>query len=43
MSPGRQGYGSPDLRRLRVGRYRVFYMIDPQDAVLRVTHLGRVS
>ncbi|MFJ4693926.1 type II toxin-antitoxin system RelE/ParE family toxin [Streptomyces sp. NPDC088766] len=34
-------YGSPDLRRLRIGDYRVLYVID--DAVIRVlvTHLSR--
>lgn len=38
---GSTPYGSPDLRRLRIGDYRVLYVID--DAVIRVlvTHLGR--
>lgn len=37
---GTTAYG-PDIRRLRVGDYRVLYVID--DAVIRVlvTHLGR--
>jgi len=33
-------YGSPDLRRLRVGRYRVLYEIT-QDAVA-IRHIARV-
>ena len=39
---GTTPYG-PDIRRLRVGAYRVIYVID--DAVIRilVTHLGRTS
>lgn len=38
---GSRAYGSADLRRLRVGDYRVLYIID--DTVIRilVTHLGR--
>ncbi|MFS8200642.1 type II toxin-antitoxin system RelE family toxin [Streptomyces sp. CWNU-52B] len=38
---GSTAYGSPNLRRLRVGDYRVLYVID--DTVIRilVTHLGR--
>ncbi len=30
-------YGSPDLRRLRTGRYRVFYTIDEERRVVRST------
>lgn len=33
-------YGSPDLRRLRVGRYRILYEIN--DAIT-VIHLGRLG
>ncbi|MGW0573672.1 type II toxin-antitoxin system RelE family toxin [Streptomyces tauricus] len=38
---GSTAYGFPNLRRLRVGDYRVLYVI--QDDVIRilVTHLGR--
>lgn len=34
-------YGSADMRRLYIGDYRIFYVID--DGVIRilVTHLGR--
>ena len=32
-------YGSPDLRRLRVGRYRILYEI-AEDAIA-VRHIGR--
>ncbi len=33
-------YGSPDLRRLRVGRYRILYEIND---VVTVIHLGRLG
>ena len=29
-------YGSPDLRRLRAGRYRVFYMLDEEQRVVQI-------
>ncbi|MEU9190269.1 type II toxin-antitoxin system RelE/ParE family toxin [Streptomyces sp. NPDC048484] len=40
---GSTPYGSPDVRRLRIGDYRILYMID--DAVIRIliTHLGRTA
>ncbi|MGX1914466.1 type II toxin-antitoxin system RelE family toxin [Streptomyces phaeochromogenes] len=34
-------YGSPDLRRLHVGDYRVLYIIDDDVIRVLVTHLGR--
>lgn len=35
-------YGSPDLRRLRAGRYRVFYTIDDDSQVIQIDHVGRL-
>jgi mRNA interferase RelE/StbE len=35
-------YGSPDLRRLRAGRYRVFYTIDGERLVVQVDHVARL-
>jgi len=35
-------YGSPDLRRLRAGRYRVFYTIDEQSQVIEIDHVARL-
>jgi mRNA interferase RelE/StbE len=35
-------YGSPDLRRLRAGRYRVFYTIDAQRRVVEIDHVARL-
>ena len=35
-------YGSPDLRRLRAGRYRVFYKIDEGRQVVEIDHVGRL-
>ncbi|MGH3287716.1 MAG: type II toxin-antitoxin system RelE family toxin [Streptosporangiaceae bacterium] len=34
-------YGSPDLRRLRVGRYRILYEITDDMAAIR--HIARVT
>ncbi|MEV8122990.1 type II toxin-antitoxin system RelE/ParE family toxin [Streptomyces sp. NPDC085944] len=34
-------YGSPDLRRLHVGDYRVLYIIEDDVIRVVVTHLGR--
>jgi mRNA interferase RelE/StbE len=36
-------YGSPDIRRLRVGDYRVLYVIDNEVIHIMVTHLGRTA
>ncbi|MGQ5635453.1 MULTISPECIES: type II toxin-antitoxin system RelE family toxin [unclassified Streptomyces] len=36
-------YGSPDIRRLRVGDYRVLYIIDDEVIHIMVTHLGRTT
>ncbi|MET7380265.1 type II toxin-antitoxin system RelE/ParE family toxin [Streptomyces sp. NPDC005526] len=38
---GSTPYGSPDLRRLRVGDYRVLYAIEQDVIHILVTHLGR--
>jgi mRNA interferase RelE/StbE len=35
-------YGSPDLRRLRAGRYRVFYTIDEHRRVVQIDHVARL-
>jgi mRNA interferase RelE/StbE len=35
-------YGSPDLRRLRAGRYRVFYTIDEEQRVVQIDHVARL-
>ena len=35
-------YGSPDLRRLRAGRYRVFYAIDERRKLVQVNHVARL-
>lgn len=36
-------YGSPDLRRLRVGRYRVFYTIEEERRVVQFDHVARLA
>ncbi|MFF8592657.1 type II toxin-antitoxin system RelE/ParE family toxin [Streptomyces sp. NPDC015220] len=38
---GSSPYGSPDLRRLRVGDYRVLYVIESEGIRILVAHLGR--
>ena len=35
-------YGSPDLRRLRAGRYRVFYTIVKERRVIQIDHVARL-
>ena len=40
--PGSFPYGSPDLRRLRAGRYHVFYTIDEERRVVQIDHLARL-
>ncbi|MGH3187420.1 MAG: type II toxin-antitoxin system RelE family toxin [Streptosporangiaceae bacterium] len=35
-------YGSPYLRRLRAGRYRVFYAIDEERRVVQIDHVARL-
>ena len=35
-------YGSPDLRRLRAGRYRVFYTIGEEQRVVQIDHVARL-
>jgi mRNA interferase RelE/StbE len=37
--PGSFPYGSPDLRRLRVGRYRILYEIT--DDTIAIRHIAR--
>jgi mRNA-degrading endonuclease RelE of RelBE toxin-antitoxin system len=34
--------GSPDLRRMRAGRYRVFYKIDGGRQVVEIDHVARL-
>jgi mRNA interferase RelE/StbE len=41
--PHSHAYGTPDRRRLKVGRYRVMYEVDPQAGTIVVMHLGRVG
>ncbi|MCE0447436.1 type II toxin-antitoxin system RelE/ParE family toxin [Streptomyces tricolor] len=36
-------YGSPDVRRLRVGDYRVLYIIEEETIRILVTNLGRTA
>jgi mRNA interferase RelE/StbE len=36
-------YGSTDVRRLHIGDYRVFYVIDEGIIRILVTHLGRTT
>jgi mRNA interferase RelE/StbE len=38
---GSTAYGSPDIRRLRIGDYRVMYVIGNNVIHILVTHLGR--
>ncbi|WP_046506866.1 type II toxin-antitoxin system RelE family toxin [Streptomyces odonnellii] len=40
---GTVAYGSPDLRRMRVGRYRLVYQIHQAQIRVAVMHLGRTS
>jgi mRNA interferase RelE/StbE len=35
-------YGSPDLRRLRAGRYRVFCTIDEERRLVQIGHVARL-
>ena len=35
-------YGSPDLRRLRAGRCRVFYTINEEQRVVQIDHVARL-
>jgi mRNA interferase RelE/StbE len=35
-------YGSPDLRRLRAGRYRAFCTIDEEQRVVQIDHVVRL-
>ncbi|WP_406401525.1 type II toxin-antitoxin system RelE/ParE family toxin [Streptomyces sp. NBC_00879] len=40
---GSAEYGSPNLRRLHVGQYRVMYEITDETITIVVIHVGRVS
>ncbi|MFF0428521.1 MULTISPECIES: type II toxin-antitoxin system RelE/ParE family toxin [unclassified Streptomyces] len=40
---GSAEYGSPDLRRMHVGRYRVLYEITEATITVVVIHIGRVG
>ena len=40
---GSAPYGSPDLRRIRIGWYRMIYEIDDTAATVNIIHLGRVE
>lgn len=41
--PGTVAYGSPDLRRMHVGRYRVLYEITDATVTIVVIHIGRTG
>ncbi|GAA2116188.1 hypothetical protein GCM10009759_61580 [Kitasatospora saccharophila] len=41
--PGSAEYGSADLRRMHVGRYRVMYEITETTVTIIVIHLGRIG
>jgi mRNA interferase RelE/StbE len=36
-------YGSADLLRIRVGRYRILYEIEPEAQSITILHVGRVA
>ncbi|GAA2086043.1 type II toxin-antitoxin system RelE family toxin [Actinomadura alba] len=36
-------YGSEDLRRSHVGRYRVLYEIYPAEQAIMILHVGRIA
>lgn len=40
---GSTALGSPDLRRMHVGLYRLMYEIDEDSITIVVLHIGRVS
>jgi mRNA interferase RelE/StbE len=40
---GTTEYGSPDLRRLHVGRYRVLYDVSDSAVTVVVIHAGRLG
>lgn len=40
---GSTPYGSPDLRRMHVGRYRVLYEIAEATVTIVVIHVGRLG
>ncbi|WP_329182874.1 type II toxin-antitoxin system RelE family toxin [Actinacidiphila glaucinigra] len=40
---GSAEYGSPDLRRMHVGRYRVMYEITEATVTIVVIHIGRTA
>ena len=40
---GSAEYGSPDLRRMHVGRYRVLYEITDATVTIVVIHVGRLG
>jgi mRNA interferase RelE/StbE len=36
-------FGSPDRRRVRVGRYRALFEISDDDQVIHIIHIGRTD
>lgn len=40
---GSFAYGSPDVRRIHVGRYRVLYEIDETQQQITIARVGRVE
>ncbi|MFF1919454.1 type II toxin-antitoxin system RelE/ParE family toxin [Streptomyces sp. NPDC058221] len=43
LPEGAMPYGSPTLRRVHVGRYRVLYEIEDAQVTIIVIHVGRVG
>ncbi|MGW3564520.1 type II toxin-antitoxin system RelE family toxin [Streptomyces sp. NPDC000941] len=41
--PGTATYGSPDLRRLHVGFYRIMYEVTDSTVTIVIMHLGRAG
>ncbi|WP_028810841.1 type II toxin-antitoxin system RelE family toxin [Streptomyces flavidovirens] len=40
---GSTAYGSPDLRRMHVGRYRILYEITESTVTIVVMNVGRIA
>lgn len=40
---GSAAYGSPDLRRMHVGRYRMLYEITDATVTIMIIHIGRLG
>lgn len=40
---GSFAYGTPDVRRIHVGRYRILYEIDETKQLIKIARFGRVG